>query len=225
MKPEPRRPTAPAAAAINDRKLFIEWISEKYPELSESARGRLLGYGDLVLEAGIRMGLVSRGDLGRFFMRHLRESSAPELTERLAKGIRVLDVGSGGGLPGIALAILRPDLRLTLVEPRHRRAAFLERVVLQLGLSNVEVRMASLDAFAREWPGARFDLAVSRAVGWTEPMVAILRRILEPEGVLIRYGAPGATIPGVESAPIDSESPRAVQVWPRKSWGALPGTR
>jgi 16S rRNA (guanine(527)-N(7))-methyltransferase RsmG len=209
----------------SDKKLFISWMSDNYKELSDGDRKRLLDYGELIIERGASLGLVSRKDLPRLFMRHLREVAAPAFVGLARPGSRVVDIGSGAGLPGIPLAILRPDLDIVLVEPRHRRAGFLERTVMQLGLKQTRVVMASLDAFVRSRPEPLFSVGVSRAVSWTPPMVKLLEEIMTPEGDFIRFGDPGLGLPGIRVVPIESESPRAIQIWPRSTWAELPNSR
>ncbi len=210
---------------MNDKEQFIAWIGDKQIDLSDSARERLLQFAELIIEGSERMGLVARGDLPRLYMRHLREAVAPALLRAIPSGAKVLDVGSGGGFPGIPLAILRKDIEITLLEPRHRRAAFLERAVLVLGLGGVSVHTASMDAFSQQPGGARFDWAVSRGVKWTTPMVRCLGRVTLEEATLIRFGNPGFAHPGVEVIPIDGEAPRSIQVWPRTTWESLPQAR
>ncbi len=212
------------AGKAKDRKEFNSWLGLKFSEISEVARGRLLAYGDLVIERTESLGLIARGDVPRFFMRHLREAAAPSLIGYPAVGHKVIDIGSGGGLPGIPLSILREDLEVSLVEPRNRKAAFLERTVLQLGLGAAHVYMASIDALVRSHPDLRFDLAVSRAVGWTPAMVSCLEVLVE-SGPLIRYGDPGFRHEGVKVIEIESETPRALQIWHRTTWSGLPGAR
>lgn len=117
----------------------------------------------------------------------------------------VCDIGSGAGLPGLVLAIARPDLRLTLVEPLLRRVTFLEEAVAELGLANVEV----VRARAEELHGLReFSVVTSRAVAplerllaWSMPLVrqggelvamkgsSVQTEIEEAARVLRKYGA------------------------------------
>lgn len=112
---------------------------------------------------------------------HLLDSLAlvPHL-DRVTAGqpARVLDVGSGGGLPGVVLAIAVPRARLTLVDAVRKKCAFLTQVQLELALDNVEVvhgRVESLRA-------APFDLAVSRALAPLAQFVAWTRHLLRPQG-------------------------------------------
>jgi 16S rRNA (guanine527-N7)-methyltransferase len=79
----------------------------------------------------------------------------------IAHGERVVDVGSGAGFPGVPLAIARPDLPITLVEPRFKRAAFLRHVVRALALSNLTV----FEGRVEEVGGQTYDVATTRAVG------------------------------------------------------------
>ena len=209
----------------NDKTQFLSWIEENYPGLSEVARGRLLEFGELVAEAGDRMGLVSRGDVPRVYMRHVRESLAPALLHHLPPGARVADIGSGGGFPGIPLAVMREDLRLALVEPRHRKGAFLERTILRLGLNNTMVYTASLDALMLEQPDLRVDVVVARGLKWTPPMVGRLMTLVEEGGQLLRFGSPDFSGAEVTVIPLDAATPRAIQVWPRDTWVDLPGAR
>jgi 16S rRNA (guanine527-N7)-methyltransferase len=94
----------------------------------------------------------------------------------------VADVGSGGGLPGIPVAIARPDLRVTLIEPRATRAAFLEMAVEQLHLDNVVVV-----AGAAESVTAVFDCALARAVGPVERTWSIAAPLLRPGGLVVYF--------------------------------------
>jgi 16S rRNA (guanine527-N7)-methyltransferase len=98
----------------------------------------------------------------------------------------VADLGSGAGLPGLVLAIVRPDLHLTLVEPMARRVAFLEEVRAALGLTAVEV----VRERAGQWAtAARFDVVTARALAplpklleWAMPLVADEGRLLAMKG-------------------------------------------
>jgi len=209
----------------DDRTKFIDWMAVNYPDLLNEDRERLLRFANLVIEGSGRIGLVARGDLPRIHMRHLREAVAPAFIEAPPPEARVLDVGSGGGFPGIPLGILRRDIKLSLLEPRHRRAAFLERAVLLLNISDTSVYTASIDAFARGSAVGRFDWIVSRGVGWTAAMVRCLERVATDEAHLVRFGAPDFVRPLVRIEPIDADSPRAVQVWPRMTWIDLPEAR
>jgi 16S rRNA (guanine527-N7)-methyltransferase len=96
-------------------------------------------------------------------------------------GARMADVGSGAGLPGLALAIARPDLRVMLIEPLLRRTVFLADVIADLALSNVEVHRGRAEQFA----GPRFDVAAARALA---PLVTLLTwclPLVRPHGEIV----------------------------------------
>lgn len=186
---------------------------------------RLLEYGELLSDATERMGIVSRGDRDRLLRKHLRESLAVELVQALPQGVRVLDVGAGGGLPGIPIAIVREDLVVTLLEPREKKAAFLERAKMLLGLENVVVSASRLEDVSRDIETS-WNVAISRAVAWTPPMVRALRLCVVPDGELIRFGKEaGEFPPGVRVVLLEGAEERALQFWPRESWDHLPDAR
>ena len=93
-------------------------------------------YAELLATAGVERGLLGPREVDRVWERHLLNSAA--VGELLDHGERVVDIGSGAGLPGIPLAIARPDLDITLLEPLLRRSEFLKEAVAELGLT-VEV--------------------------------------------------------------------------------------
>jgi 16S rRNA (guanine527-N7)-methyltransferase len=124
-------------------------------------------------EAVVR-GLIGPREAPRLWERHLLNCAV--LGEAIPTSVTVCDVGSGAGLPGVVLAIARPDLTVTLVEPLLRRTRYLTEVVEDLGLENIEV----VRARAEELHGRRtFEVVTSRAVAplvrllpWSMPLVA-----------------------------------------------------
>src|SRR5215218_977707 len=87
-------------------------------------------YAAILAGAGVERGLIGPREVDRLWERHLLNSAA--IGELLAEGARVADIGSGAGLPGIPLALARPDLRVTLIEPLLRRSDFLHEVIDEL---------------------------------------------------------------------------------------------
>jgi len=125
-------------------------------------------YIDILAGRGIEWGLLGPREAPRLFDRHVLNSVA--LSDLIPRGVRVVDVGSGAGLPGIPLAIVRPDLEVTLMEPLLRRFTFLEQAVDELGIGS---RVDVVRGRAEDSP-ASFDVVVARAVaplrrllGWT----------------------------------------------------------
>ncbi|HEY0904639.1 MAG TPA: 16S rRNA (guanine(527)-N(7))-methyltransferase RsmG [Marmoricola sp.] len=126
----------------------------------------------LATEATVR-GLIGPREVPRLWERHLLNCAL--VADLVPAGATVCDVGSGAGLPGLVLAIRRPDLRVTLVEPLLRRTTFLDEAVARLRLVNVTVRRDRAEALHGE---ALFDVVTSRAVApmdrlarWSLPLV------------------------------------------------------
>lgn len=206
-----------------DREAFARRLLESRPEIAEPATAALLRFGDLVVASADRLGLVAAGDQDRVFTRHVQESLARPFLESVPRGARVLDVGTGGGFPAIPLAIVRDDVQLTLTEPRQKKAAFLERVLLTLNLSRVSLFPGTLEDLARRTADPAWDCAVARGVRWTAPMIRALQSVLVDEATVVRYGPAAGCPEGVRVLPVGAAD-RAIQVWPRSRWEALADT-
>jgi 16S rRNA (guanine527-N7)-methyltransferase len=136
--------------------------------------GVLERYAELLATDGVTRGLIGPREVPRLWDRHLVNCGL--VAPLVPVGASVADIGSGAGLPGLVLAIARPDLRVTLVEPMARRVAFLDETGRRLSLANVDV----VRARAEEWLDApTFDVVTARAVAplekllrWTMPLVA-----------------------------------------------------
>lgn len=149
------------------------------PRAAEALFGPRLGeaerYAQILAGAGVERGLLGPREVDRLWDRHILNSAA--VAELLDPGDRIADIGSGAGLPGIPLALARPDLRLTLIEPLLRRSDFLREVVDDLGLEITIVRGRAEDRSVRQQVG-EMDAVVSRAVAsldkltkWSMPLL------------------------------------------------------
>ena len=179
----------------------------------------MIRFGELVDEASRRFNIIAAGDRERLWTRHLQESMSPALIQALHPTTSVLDVGSGAGFPGIPVAILCPDSKVALVEPRAKKAAFLEKVVLTLGLNHVRVFPETLETVARQNPESHWDQAISRGIRWTPKMVQALTRLLTTEGSLLRFGP--LSEGDVRVVPVAPGSERGIQTWRRENWADL----
>lgn len=134
---------------------------------------------------GVLRGLIGPRETPRLWERHLLNCAV--LEELIPFGTRVTDVGSGAGLPGIVLAVARPDLDVILLEPLARRAAFLTETVTELGLTRVTVVRARAEERVADLPPAdvvtaRAVAALDRLAGWCLPLAPIGGRVLALKG-------------------------------------------
>ncbi|MDX6373075.1 MAG: rRNA (guanine527-N7)-methyltransferase, partial [Nocardioidaceae bacterium] len=141
-------------------------------------------YVELLATAGVERGLIGPREAPRLWDRHVLNCLA--VASLVAEGATVADLGSGAGLPGLVLAIGRPDLTVTLVEPLQRRTSFLDEVIGELGLEDVRV----VRGRAEELHGqAVFDVVTARALaplsrllGWGMPLVSAAGVLLAMKG-------------------------------------------
>lgn len=156
----------------------VEQPTEEMRQLFGLAFAGAEHYARMLQEEGELRGLVGPRELPRLWSRHLVNSAAvvPFLPSRGT----VADVGSGAGFPGIIVALLRPDLDVTLIETMERRVEWLDDVVRELDLDNVTVRRGR----AEEIPD-RYDAVTARAVANLSKLVRLTSRLLRPGGVLL----------------------------------------
>jgi 16S rRNA (guanine527-N7)-methyltransferase len=140
-----------------------------------------MAYAQMLRDKAVPLGLIGPGDAGRLFERHVADSC--RAVPCIPDGTRsVVDIGSGAGLPGVPVAILRPDLVVTLLEPSRRRVAFLEFVVGELHLEGVRVM-----AERAEDVDLAVDLAMARAVSDAVGSWKLAERCLKPAGSLLYF--------------------------------------
>jgi 16S rRNA (guanine527-N7)-methyltransferase len=136
-------------------------------------------YVALLADTGTSHGLIGPREAPRLWDRHVLNCAV--VHPLFETGASVADVGSGAGLPGIPLAIVRPDLRLTLVEPLLRRTAWLTETVEELGLHNVVVHRGRAESL---WGGPRYRHVTARAVARIAELARIALPLLEGRGSL-----------------------------------------
>jgi len=160
---------------VSDDAIAVRLYRDNYKTIRQ--------YVDILASRGVDWGLIGPREIGRLWERHILNSIA--LESLIPEGCRVADVGSGAGLPGIPLAILRPDLEMTLIEPMLRRSNFLTEALDELGLDDrvtvVRGRAEDVDLHV--------DVVVSRAVAklatlinWTADLIVDSGSILALKG-------------------------------------------
>lgn len=145
-------------------------------------------YAGLLASEGLLRGLIGPREVPRLWERHLLNCAV--VGELVPDGATVLDVGSGAGLPGLVLAVARPDLTVILVEPLARRTAFLVEAVSVLGLTDrVDVLRGRAEELRRDFPDGAAPVVTARAVapldrlaGWCLPLVEPGGRLLAMKG-------------------------------------------
>jgi 16S rRNA (guanine527-N7)-methyltransferase len=141
---------------------------------------RAQAFAELLAGPGVVRGLLGPREVSRIWDRHLLNCAV--VAEAVPRDVRLVDIGSGAGLPGLVLAIVREDITVTLLEPLLRRTVFLEECVEALKLDNVEV----LRGRAEELAGKReFDVASARAVAPLDRLLKWAMPLLREDGELI----------------------------------------
>jgi 16S rRNA (guanine527-N7)-methyltransferase len=138
-------------------------------------------YAELLATDGVTRGLIGPRETDRLWDRHLLNCAV--VTELLPEYGRMVDIGSGAGLPGIVLAMLRPSLEVTLLEPLLRRAVFLEECVAELELANATVLRARAED--KNVAGMAADIATARAVAPLDRLAGWAAGLLRPGGQLL----------------------------------------
>ena len=146
--------------------------------LPGGAREKLLAYLELLAKWNKTYNLTAIRDPDKMISHHLLDSLA--VLPHLPAGL-LADVGSGGGLPGIPLAIAQPARRVTLNDANHKKAAFLQQAVIELKLTNAQVHVGRVQAWR---PAQRFACVITRGFAELADFISACRHLLAPGGVL-----------------------------------------
>ena len=148
-------------------------------ELEQRQHARLMGYLDELRRWNKAYNLVSAASLTDAVPRHLLDclSVLPHI-----HGERLLDIGTGAGLPGLILAISRPDIRVTLLDSNTKKTRFCRHVATALGLDNVTVETSRVETFQSELP---FSTVVSRAFGSVQELVTCSARLCDSDARIL----------------------------------------
>lgn len=153
-------------------------------ELQSKQLEQLLQFASLLRRWNVAFNLVSRNDMPRLIARHLLDSLS---LAPLLRGGRVLDLGTGAGLPGVPLAIVRPDIEFTLLDRSERRIRFVQQAKFEIGLANVMTIVADIVGFRAD---TLFATVVSRAVAKPAELWRVAGAVLESGGhALFQTGA------------------------------------
>jgi 16S rRNA (guanine527-N7)-methyltransferase len=145
---------------------LMELIKKYFPALDQSTFAKLSNLMPLYADWNRKINLISRKDFDFFFERHVLHSLAIAAIVKFPSGSKVLDAGTGGGFPGIPLAIIFPDVHFHLVDSIRKKITAVEDIVRQLGLNNVAIDCSRIEKL-----DSSYNYVVSRAVAPLQQMI------------------------------------------------------
>ena len=171
----------------------VEAVAEFGAALTKAER-----YAELLATDGVTRGLIGPRETSRLWDRHLMNCAL--VAEFLPERGELVDIGSGAGLPGIVLAMLRPSLHVLLLEPLLRRSVFLEECIRTLDLPNATVLRARAEDKAAA--GIRADVATARAVAPLDKLAGWAAGLLRADGQLIAIKGQSAEAELADARPV-----------------------
>jgi 16S rRNA (guanine527-N7)-methyltransferase len=177
---------------------FTEAVPPEAAGIFGDALDNARRYAELLATDGVTRGLIGPRESERLWDRHLLNCAV--VSELLPERGVLVDIGSGAGLPGVVLAMLRPSLQVILLEPLLRRSVFLEECVAELGLANTTVVRARAEEKAATRINA--DIATARAVASLDRLVGWAAPLLRPGGTLLAIKGQSAEEELVAARPV-----------------------
>ncbi|MCX6842890.1 MAG: 16S rRNA (guanine(527)-N(7))-methyltransferase RsmG [candidate division WOR-3 bacterium] len=174
-------PTAARPGADPDFPAFQAACRSLGLELTQPQYDSLVRYTQLLRDWNTRLNLVSRRDTDRILTYHVVDSLAVQ--RLIPQSARVCDIGTGAGLPGIPIALVRADVKMYLIESSQKKSRFLQTATAELGLGTVEV----LNERAESLPGLDCDVILSRLAGPLRDVVQYARPHRKPKGTIVLY--------------------------------------
>jgi len=161
------------------RKILVSGLDVLNQTLNEHQIEQLLAFISLIEKWNKSYNLTSIRDRISMVPMHLLDSLA---IVPFVEGQRVIDIGTGAGLPGIVLAICFPDIQFVLLDSNAKKTRFVQQVILELKLTNVSVCHNRVELYR---PGNIFDMAITRAFASLEDIVRLTTHLLNKDGVLL----------------------------------------
>lgn len=160
------------------------------PQMSEQTLEQFVRYYELLIDWNNRMNLTAITDPVGVVQRHFADSLAG--IELIPVGARCIDVGTGAGFPGIPLKLMRPDIKLTLLDSLAKRIGFLDTVKEQLGIEYETVHLRAEDGGQEPKYREKFDIALSRAVAGVNVLAEWTIPFVKKGGASLMYKGPSA---------------------------------
>jgi len=165
--------------------LIQELLSPLRPDLKPEQLNQFETYFNMLADWNTRVNLTAITDPEGVVKKHFLDSLAAE--PYLKPGARVIDVGTGAGFPGVPLLIVRPDLKVTLMDSLQKRLVFLEALLNELGLSAERVHARAEDAGQNPLYREKFDVALTRAVSGLPALCELTLPLVKVGGISIAY--------------------------------------
>lgn len=166
-------------------------IFSYFPTLTETQQQQFTQLFDLYEEWNAKINVISRKDMEHFYTHHVLHSLAIAKEVKFQSGTEIIDLGTGGGFPGIPLAIMFPQCKFLLIDGITKKIRVVQEVVDALGLKNVE----AVQGRAEELKHRKFDFVVTRAVAsmdklqvWTQRLIKTQGKNAIPNGILALKG-------------------------------------
>lgn len=169
----------------------VNLIYEHFPKLTEKQREQFAALDELYRHWNAQINVISRKDIDNLYVNHVLHSLAIVKVIKFVPGAKVLDLGTGGGFPGIPLAIFFPETQFDLVDSRNKKIIVCNEVIAALGLTNCKAHHGR----AEEIKGSKYDFVVTRAVAriaklklWSFKLIAKQQRHAIPNGIIALKG-------------------------------------
>lgn len=156
--------------AVNNAALQMDILLNYFPHLTNEQKAQFGLLKELYIDWNLKINVVSRKDIDEIYLRHVLHSLGISKVQEFLPGSKILDVGTGGGFPGIPLAILFPEAHFHLVDSIGKKIKVVEEVANGLGLRNVQITNARAETVT-----GQYDFIVSRAVAQMETFVRWVR--------------------------------------------------
>ncbi len=161
------------------KRTLASGIADMNLQISEEKQDAMLAYISLLNRWNKAFNLTAVRDQAEMIPRHLLDSLS---VSAYLQGSKILDVGTGAGLPGIPLAIVHPELQFTLLDSNGKKIRFVRQAVMELGLKNVQAEQLRVEAYK---PPFMFDTVVTRAFAALSEIVDLTSHLLSPTGCLL----------------------------------------
>ncbi len=169
----------------------LELIFNYFPELSDKQKEQLEKLFPLYSDWNDKINVISRKDIGNLYLHHVLHSLVQPKVFKFKAGAQILDLGTGGGFPGIPLAIYYPEVEFHLIDARAKKLTVVEAVAQEIGLKNVRTTHTRIE----EMKGPKYDFVLSRAVKdldvmlkWSRPHIKKEMQHAFPNGLVSYTG-------------------------------------